>query len=327
MTYQKHRKVPVFIFILIIIGFLVFYVTIPNNIIDYYLTDKTDASFISIIHDNDSNESTMFQEVDIKKPSCVPNLMSISQPDLFHHVLTPCSDYKEASTVLRKDRTYAKIDEIWTHINALGFRNDEYSLEKGPSTIRIILIGDSYVYGYGLPLEETFYKRLEMLLNAHSRQKIEVWNIGVPSWATVIHYYVVRDRVLSYSPDYILLFLDESDYADNKLYGQMVVWNGTYDVGVRQNNLGEGMDYYEARLAIQESLSVGNYSEKIRKQVELQNFTLSHVERIHLLTKDSGIPLEVVIYPYATNKSRLKEEVVGHIYHSLENFSIDHITL
>lgn len=46
-------------------------------------------------------------------------------------------------------------------INRHGFRDREYSLEKAPDIRRIVVIGDSITFGYGLEAEQRFPEQLE----------------------------------------------------------------------------------------------------------------------------------------------------------------------
>src|SRR6266404_8721279 len=46
-------------------------------------------------------------------------------------------------------------------INSQGLRDREIPLERTPGTERIMMLGDSFVLGWGVPLEETISKRLE----------------------------------------------------------------------------------------------------------------------------------------------------------------------
>ena len=50
-------------------------------------------------------------------------------------------------------------------LNALGFHDRDYAAERpSPTTYRIMVLGDSYVAAWEVPLEQTFHKRLEARL-------------------------------------------------------------------------------------------------------------------------------------------------------------------
>ena len=52
------------------------------------------------------------------------------------------------------------------HINSQGLRGKEYAIAKPPGTYRILVLGDSMTFGWGVPVEETYPSRLEVALNA-----------------------------------------------------------------------------------------------------------------------------------------------------------------
>jgi len=63
-------------------------------------------------------------------------------------------------------------------INSDGFRGREYSVDKPSNTFRVIVLGDSFTFGQGFNLEDTFCYRLEKLLNEnHPEKNFEVLNL------------------------------------------------------------------------------------------------------------------------------------------------------
>lgn len=65
--------------------------------------------------------------------------------------------------------------DIPVRINSQGFRDREYA-SKGPTALRILGLGDSFAFGFGVNEEETYLARLEALLNDG---KAEVINAGL----------------------------------------------------------------------------------------------------------------------------------------------------
>ena len=67
------------------------------------------------------------------------------------------------------------------HINALGFREPEWTAERRQGVTRGVVIGDSYVFGIGVPADETLPRHLGDALRArHPGRDIEVLNLGMP---------------------------------------------------------------------------------------------------------------------------------------------------
>src|SRR5438093_6601489 len=79
---------------------------------------------------------------------------------------------------------YTKIDHKPVHINSHGTRGPEFQIEKPPNTFRILSLGDSRTFGWGLSEAETYSARLRELLQKQvgQPQTVEVINAGVNAW-------------------------------------------------------------------------------------------------------------------------------------------------
>lgn len=51
-------------------------------------------------------------------------------------------------------------------INSLGIRDKEYNVVKPPETYRILILGDSFIFNYGIPYGKDFASILEEKLNS-----------------------------------------------------------------------------------------------------------------------------------------------------------------
>lgn len=93
-------------------------------------------------------------------------------------------------------------------INSQGLRDYEFSLSKPAGVYRIMLLGDSTTFGWGVPLKDTTAKILERNLNAQhipGYDHVEVLNAGVGNYDTVqeVTYYETRGR--AFHPDLVVL--------------------------------------------------------------------------------------------------------------------------
>ena len=73
-----------------------------------------------------------------------------------------------------------RIPPVVHAVNSQGFRGPSRSFEKPIGTRRILLMGDSYTFGVGMPEEETIAAQLQGILGASSSRRVEVLNFGVP---------------------------------------------------------------------------------------------------------------------------------------------------
>ncbi len=103
----------------------------------------------------------------------------------------------------------------WVEINSSGFRDREWSSSKEPNTVRIALLGDSYVAGMEVPRRDRMGEVLQEKLNRRSKhQRFEVLNFGVTGFGTAQELETLRHRVLGYEVDIVLCFF----YTGNDLF-------------------------------------------------------------------------------------------------------------
>lgn len=102
-------------------------------------------------------------------------------------------------------------------INSRGYRDREFDADKGGKK-RILFLGDSFVYGIGVPPEDALPKMLEMMLG----EKYEVINMGVYSFGPDQSLIQLLDEGLALNPDMVVLGLfaanDFNDILKNKLF-------------------------------------------------------------------------------------------------------------
>ena len=99
-------------------------------------------------------------------------------------------------------------------INSLGYRDREYALEKPKGAVRILMIGDSVTFGWGVELEDTVAKKLEVRLNRpESPYPVEVINTGVGNYNTVMEVKEFIERGSKLKPDIVVLnyFINDAE--------------------------------------------------------------------------------------------------------------------
>jgi len=101
-------------------------------------------------------------------------------------------------------------------INSHRLRDREYSETKPAGTYRIVMLGDSTAFGWGVRLDETVSKIVERELNATSLpsyRQVEVLNAGVGNYDTVqeVAHYETYDRV--FNPNLVILeyFINDAE--------------------------------------------------------------------------------------------------------------------
>jgi GDSL-like Lipase/Acylhydrolase family len=97
--------------------------------------------------------------------------------------------------------------------NRFGLRGPEIEQEKPAHTVRVVGLGDSHMFGWGVEQEEIYTARLERLLDAHAEPgwRFEVLNFGTPGYNCVLEVATFEKRALAFDPDVVLLHFVGND--------------------------------------------------------------------------------------------------------------------
>jgi lysophospholipase L1-like esterase len=107
-------------------------------------------------------------------------------------------------------------ERISYRINSLGLRGAEPKLAKTDGSFRILVLGDSVAFGWGVEEGDTFSSQLQQHLNrTSSGQRFEVWNAGVPGYATWQELEYLIETGWSFQPDLVLVAFLFNDVDGN----------------------------------------------------------------------------------------------------------------
>jgi len=96
-------------------------------------------------------------------------------------------------------------------LNSHGLRDDEIPYNKPAGEKRILVLGDSVTFGWGVSQGETFSDRMEYLLNELPGDRWQVINSGVNGYNTEQEATYLRIEGMRYSPDFVLLVYVSND--------------------------------------------------------------------------------------------------------------------
>ncbi len=148
--------------------------------------------------------------------------------EIFVRVFFPQDDYMEW---FLSDKRYGHINKsnfyqrykyprheyaVDIRTNSMGLRDREYDLTRRDYK-RVLLLGDSFTFGFGQNAEDLFDEKLERLLNG-SGKKYFVINAGVGGWGTLQEATYARDHFEIFRPDIIVITFCGNDPVDDFLY-------------------------------------------------------------------------------------------------------------
>lgn len=103
--------------------------------------------------------------------------------------------------------------------NSFGHRYFEYDTEKfnNDNYKKILLIGDSFVFGHGVNIEDHIAYYLDNMFSDFDTNMVVI-NGGVGGWGTLQETEYAKDNFNIFNPDIIVLFFCGNDPADDIMY-------------------------------------------------------------------------------------------------------------
>ncbi len=119
---------------------------------------------------------------------------------------------------LLQPNAQGKIADIAVVSNKYGLRERAYALPKPAGTKRVVLLGDSFVFGEGVAAQERLGVFLERFLLERwpaPRPEIECLHVGLDTWNTLAETTFVRRQLALLQPDAVVQVLVRNDLEDN----------------------------------------------------------------------------------------------------------------
>lgn len=101
------------------------------------------------------------------------------------------------------------------HINGLGVRGREVGVAKEPGAFRILVFGDSFVFGIGVDEPHVFSSALARRLRAAGVRRPDVINMGVSGYSTDQELLLYRELGSRMRPDVVLVGVCDNDFSGN----------------------------------------------------------------------------------------------------------------
>jgi len=213
----------------------------------------------------------------------------------------------------------ARLMGVDVRTNADGLRDRDYSFERKPGTTRILMLGDSLTFGWGVPAEATYSKRLERSLNA-AGLAVEVINTGVGNYNTAMEVAYFLERGIRYKPDIVVLnyFINDAEpvpgYDTNILSRNLrayVYFAARLGLALRQLDaagMTDWHDYY--RSLYDEARNPGGFAAVEAAVARLAAYCREHGIALHLVNYPELRTLDP--YPFAAVDARLAALAARH---------------
>ena len=138
-------------------------------------------------------------------------------------------------------------------INNLGFRGEEFSLEKLEGVYRIVMLGGSTMFGHGATSDQTTIPGYvqELFQNYNNEYQIEIINGGVQGADSNYEVKIIENKIMNYSPDMVIVYDGWNDLrAETTIESLHDNWKMMCELG-QQNN-------FDVIIALQPIAGFGN---------------------------------------------------------------------
>lgn len=103
-------------------------------------------------------------------------------------------------------------------VNKDGFRDRAHTRNKAEGVYRILVLGDSFVEGYGIRQDKRFSELTEAMCNGNG-ETVEIINAGVRGYNLAQHYIVFQLLHKKYQPDLVVIvsFISDLDVVTDRM--------------------------------------------------------------------------------------------------------------
>lgn len=188
---------------------------------------------------------------------------------------------------LHKASSKAHLMGVDVEINSKGLRNKEFNEQPEPSTYRIVFLGDSLTFGWGVKEEETFARRLEAKLS--SQKPVEIINAGHGNYNSTQEANFFLKYAEKWNPNHVVLFYFINDAEEMQM-------STKWDFLGHSRLVSLFWSAYRATGWGKQGRSFVDYYQNLYKSEGWEK-SKSSIKKISDLCVEKGIKFQVVILP------------------------------
>jgi len=201
-----------------------------------------------------------------------------------------------------------EVGSIHVRTNSLGMRDDEPRPLTDHLT-RIAIVGDSYTFGYGVEVEDTFCDRLEAMLNADpdltkGGRTFDVLNFGVGGYSTRDEAIVLAERALPMHPALVIVA-----YVLNDPEIEAIQPLHTFFAGTKWWQHSEVLRYLAQRRHKEKVLRLGggSYTRSLYGEPKKWQSVLDGFDSMVASARAAGVPIGLVVFPDGSHCTSWKD--------------------
>lgn len=128
----------------------------------------------------------------------------------------PISYVMDSNLSVNSDGYHVKIPSYHVETNSKGLREESFSAQKPEGVKRILFLGDSFTFGWGVNSSDRFSDIVEKKLNNGSSKRHQSINAGIPGYGMEDNLILFRERGINYNPDIVIVSFSSQDVLSTR---------------------------------------------------------------------------------------------------------------
>ncbi len=201
------------------------------------------------------------------------------------------------------------LNGVHVRINSQGLRGPEVQMLKPEDILRVVVLGDSIVFGQGVPEQGSLPAHLEDLLSKRVQgREVEVINAGVRGYDMEHYLVMLRKKVLPLQPDLMVLVITEMNDPEREPFkpesDKLKKWKGSFWV-----KLPFVKPFFRAAYAKEVNRIFKEYVRSIYDPSgEHWDLFVRDLKKMRDMLEERGIPLIAVTFPMIANENMFAKE-------------------
>jgi SGNH hydrolase-like domain, acetyltransferase AlgX len=225
-------------------------------------------------------------------------------------------------------------------LNSRGFHDTEFQQVKTPGSIRIVGIGDSFVFGV-VPYQYNFLTLVEEKMNTQGDRRIEIFNMGINATSPREYFSILVKEALPLKPDAALICIfvgnDFIEITPKPVLHYSFVISAvkyvvdlfrhvelTMEYGNRSQYGDDAPSFSEAYFLEVETMRTEIYDQSSPMLLERLPRVMTWIDEIKTVCEDNGIQLFVMLIPDELQVSpELQDRVLEEIGANKDKLDFD----
>lgn len=213
-------------------------------------------------------------------------------------------------------------------------RDVTHPLNKPEGTLRIVILGDSFVEGWGVAFNNVWHQLLKDNVNQQSNSlQINILAGGVTGSDPLFAYQLLVKRLLKYQPDMVWVTMNRTDLVDNAHIGGWERFTSDETIQFRKGPPYEWwfqhsylVRFVMMRIVGHNWLMIGPQEERKRKAEAVQSL-IETAQKFENLSKTNGFQLTILFHPlmedlwaqvYPNEIQQVQDSILKDSIHSID---------